>query len=324
MTLIFDIIVIAGLLWLAWRSLASPELFKGVVLFIAFGFLLALAWVRLNAPDVALAEAAIGSGLTGALFLSTLGRLAAMDRATGTEDGNDAMPATGRILKGLLATGVVTLTAGLGWVVYTLPYPEVSLGAAVGGQLEASGASNPVTAVLLNFRAYDTLLEIGVLLLAVVSVWALARAPAGEAGSTPIKISPVQRALVNVLVPVMLVVAGYLLWIGSSAPGGAFQAGAVLGGAGVLLILSRPDWPALCDRLGLRAALAGGLAVFLLAALLPVAMGRSFLEYPAGTASTVILIIETAATFSIGLTLALLFLGGRPAPAPSSQPSKES
>ncbi len=324
MTLTFDIILIAGLLWLAWRSLASPELFKGVVLFIAFGFLLALAWVRLNAPDVALAEAAIGSGLTGALFLSTLGRLAAMDRTTAKQNPTPVMPPTGRILGGMLAAGVVTVTAGLGWVVYTLPYPEVRLGATVRGQLEASGVSNPVTAVLLNFRAYDTLLEMGVLLLAVVAVWALARSPAGEAGSAPIEINPVQRALVNVLVPVMLVVAGYLLWTGASAPGGAFQAGAVLGGAGVLLILSRPAWPALGDGMWLRAALTAGLAVFLLAALLPVATDRALLEYPTGAASTIIIVIETAAMFSIGLTLALLFLGGRPAAAPPSQQSKES
>lgn len=71
----FDAVVGAGLLWIAWRALASPDLFKAVVLFIAFGLLLALAWVRLAAPDVALAEAAIGAGLTGALLMAALGRL---------------------------------------------------------------------------------------------------------------------------------------------------------------------------------------------------------------------------------------------------------
>ncbi len=68
----FDIVLGLGLLWLAWRALASPDLFKGIVLFISFGLLMALAWVRLEAPDVALAEAAIGAGLTGALLLVAL------------------------------------------------------------------------------------------------------------------------------------------------------------------------------------------------------------------------------------------------------------
>jgi len=36
---------------------------------------MALAWVRMRAPDVALAEAALGAGLTGPLFLSALRRM---------------------------------------------------------------------------------------------------------------------------------------------------------------------------------------------------------------------------------------------------------
>ena len=65
---LFDLPLALVLLWLAWRLLTSTELFKAVVLFIAFGLLMALAWVRLQAVDIALAEAAIGAGVTGALF----------------------------------------------------------------------------------------------------------------------------------------------------------------------------------------------------------------------------------------------------------------
>lgn len=75
---IFDIALVTILLACAWLALTTPELLRAVVLFIAFGLLAALAWVRLQAPDVALAEAAVGSGLTGALLLSTL---SAMQRA---------------------------------------------------------------------------------------------------------------------------------------------------------------------------------------------------------------------------------------------------
>lgn len=45
------------------------------MLFITFGLLMAISWVRLNAIDVAIAEVAIGAGLTGALLLAALGRL---------------------------------------------------------------------------------------------------------------------------------------------------------------------------------------------------------------------------------------------------------
>jgi len=71
----FDTLLGLGLLWLASSALASPDLFRAIVLFVAFGLLMALAWARLDAPDVALAEAAIGAGLTGALLMAALARL---------------------------------------------------------------------------------------------------------------------------------------------------------------------------------------------------------------------------------------------------------
>lgn len=73
--LALDSLLMAILLWLAYATLSSRDLFRGIVLFIAFGLVLSMAWVRLGAPDVALAEAAIGAGLSGALLLATWGRL---------------------------------------------------------------------------------------------------------------------------------------------------------------------------------------------------------------------------------------------------------
>lgn len=72
---IFDGLLVLVMLVLAWRSLHDRDLFRAVIKFIALGLLMAVAWVRLNAPDVALAEAAVGSGLTGALLLSSLARM---------------------------------------------------------------------------------------------------------------------------------------------------------------------------------------------------------------------------------------------------------
>ena len=72
---VFDGFLALVLLILAWQILCSKGLFKAVVLFISFGLLMSLAWVRLRAVDIALAEAAIGAGLTGALLLSALNKL---------------------------------------------------------------------------------------------------------------------------------------------------------------------------------------------------------------------------------------------------------
>ncbi len=78
---ILDIALCGGLVWLAWLSLAAADLFKAIVLYVAFGLLMALAWARLQAPDIALTEAAIGAGLTGALLLSTLAYISSPGRA---------------------------------------------------------------------------------------------------------------------------------------------------------------------------------------------------------------------------------------------------
>ena len=70
-----DALLIALLLWTAWAALASRDLFRCVVAFMVFGLLMALVWARLGAIDLAIAEAAVGSGVTGGLFLVTLKRL---------------------------------------------------------------------------------------------------------------------------------------------------------------------------------------------------------------------------------------------------------
>ncbi len=68
---LFDLTVCAVMVLLAAQSLMVKDLFWAIVSYILFGLSLALVWARLGAPDVALAEAAIGAGLTGALLLTT-------------------------------------------------------------------------------------------------------------------------------------------------------------------------------------------------------------------------------------------------------------
>jgi len=75
MSVVLDVLLIGTLLWVAVGALSEAKLFKSVVMFIVFGLFLAIAWLRLNAPDVALAEAAIGAGVTGALMLDAVGHL---------------------------------------------------------------------------------------------------------------------------------------------------------------------------------------------------------------------------------------------------------
>lgn len=208
----------------------------------------------------------------------------------------------------LLVTILSVLTVGLGYAVLSLPAQTPGLSEMVAANIEISGVSNPVTAVLLNFRGYDTLLEMGVLLLALLGVWSLGSVR-DQRESSP---GPVLDTLSRLLVPLLILVAGYLLWVGAHAPGGAFQAGSVLAAAGVLLLLAGWRLGARLAGLPLRITLVMGLGIFIAVGMILILVGEQFLQYPPQFAAGLILLIEAAATLSIGITLAALFLGGSP------------
>ncbi len=216
----------------------------------------------------------------------------------------------GTAVRLLLGIGVLGIGLALGWAVVSLPPSTVGLGDQVQAHLAQSGARNPVTAVILNFRGYDTLLETGVLLLTALGVWLLqASAPPQRLRAQGVP-GPVLAALVRLLTPLMVLVAVYILWAGGHAPGGAFQAGAILGAAGVLLLLSdtpirflRPGWL-------FRTLLVLGFAVFLTVAVGIMATDRHLLAYPPAWAGSLILLIEGTSMVSIACILVVLFAGG--------------
>lgn len=221
-------------------------------------------------------------------------------------------------MKSLLNGVVIALSAITGlllaWAILEPPPSPIRLAEQVTAQLDASGVAHPVTAVLLNFRGYDTMLEVAVLLLALLGI--LVQRESMNQQPVPVSHRLTQPDLqilqwvVQILVPLVLLVAGYLLYAGAYRPGGAFQAGAVLAGGCVLLNLAGflPPWRV--PGLILRAGWVFGLLVFVaVAAAMKVAVPQgNALQYPVASAGPLILLIETILTFSLGLILAGLFL----------------
>lgn len=179
--------------------------------------------------------------------------------------------------------------------------------ALVAAEIARTGVTNPVTAVLLDFRAYDTLLELAVVLFAAVAGVALAPAALGP----PPLAGPVAAAAARLLSPALIVFGAYVLWIGAEAPGGAFQAAALLAG-GAILLETVGAGPRLAgagggDEAGRALAFATlGVAVFAAAGAAAAALGRAPLDWPDAQAGAVILVVEVAAT--AGLTVALTTL----------------
>ncbi len=303
---ILDIVLITAVLALGWASLTTRNLHRAVVLFIAFGLLVALIWVRLRAPDIALAEAAIGAGLTGALLLASLRDERDASSAVVKDTSSDTNSTGQRVLLTILSVGLAIVFGSA--FIYALNHADPGrLADEVYANLQLSGVSNPVTGVLLNFRAYDTLLELAVLLSAVLGILALGPARPGYTGS-----GPVLLGLTRWLVPMLILVSAYLLWVGAHAPGGAFQAGALLAGAGVLLRLTGYPNGGLPQGIVLRSLSVVGVAVFLAVGLTVMLVDKPFLGYPVAWAGGLILAIETAATLGIAVTLIISFLCGEP------------
>ncbi|MCW5835668.1 MAG: DUF4040 domain-containing protein [Labilithrix sp.] len=299
--------VLAALLPLiAWGVVTAASLDKAIMLFIVLGFVSALAWARLDAIDVALVEAAVGSGLTGALLLSALPAIQPRLRRPSS--------LARRAGVGALLAGI---TIWLGVTTLRLPARSGGLAALVCENIEQSGALHPITAVLLDFRGYDTLIEVAVLLVASLAVRAVQRprlrpGRRGEPTSEPL------ASFLNLLVPASIVIAGFLVWEGSHAPGGAFQAGSILAGCGVSLQLTG-ERPALRMTLRVRAALVLGLAVFVALAGAPLLRGHDLLDYPRPWAGPLVFALELALTVSIAVILVTFFPGAPDRPEPPAR-----
>jgi len=312
LTLGFDAGLAVLIVGLALWTILAREAFAAVIGLVAFGLLVALAWVRLAAPDVALTEAAIGSGITGGLLITAAARSQPAARSSASDSLSWPMRVVAMVVSMLAAIGLAA-------IVLLLPAPAPTLAPAAAAHLPLTGLLNPVNAVLLAYRAIDTLLEVFVLLLALLGVWSLApdRSWGGRPGLAQRADPDEMLAFVGRLLPPIGVIVGiHLFWVGSVAPGGEFQSATVLGAMWVLAAAAGlVDWPPI-GRRWLRLVLVIGAAVFLAIGLAGIGISGAFLGYPPDYAKLLIVSIELPVTLSITAILGLLVAG-----PPSREPN---
>lgn len=162
---------------------------------------------------------------------------------------------------GFLTLGVLDLPA-FGQAAEGAVYNEVTRRYLEGAQAE-TGAVNAVAAMILDYRAFDTFLEAGVLFTALLLLLVLLAGdrakpdglgvawPTGEAGSAMrgrlqrsegahadagSLSTPVVAGIVRWLLPPLLVFSFYIMLFGHLSPGGGFSGGSLLGAC---LILDR-------------------------------------------------------------------------------------
>ncbi len=295
----------------AATSVFTRDTFSAITAFIVYGLLLGLAWVALGSIDVALTEAALGGGITGALLLRAASRLRHADHAAETRR-------TGPASHGLAALACAGLTAALIVLVLSLPHPAPSLAPLAMEALPATHVGNPVTGVLLAFRAWDTFLETVVLVLALVAIWGLTSDAMWGGRPGPVQIPEPDgnlAFLARLLPPFGVLIAIYLFWVGADEPGGKFQAGTLLAAMWLLTLQAGLIDAPVLSRLRLRLAIVLGPLVFAGIGLLGIVVSSGLFAYPPGFVKACILLIEAASTVSIGVTLCLLVLGPPERPA---------
>jgi multicomponent Na+:H+ antiporter subunit A len=285
------VVMIGALALAAARHRLAAALLAGAVGYGVAGFFLLQ-----GAPDLALVQFLIETLTLVVIVLVLRGLPAELGSRTGSHRV--------RRLRLAVATAVGALVALLALAVSTVRR-EPAVSAYYTDHVEEAGAHNVVNAIIVDFRALDTLGEIAVLLVTAIGVGALigvlggrastvrARPPAAdrheptarwalpqerwlpEADELPAHDrSMLLEILTRLLFPSVLVLSLYLLCSGHLRPGGGFAGGLVAGQAFTLryLVGGRAD-RAFAVPIDPRLVAGGGLALAATAALAPLAFG---------------------------------------------------
>jgi len=209
-----------------------------------------------------------------------------------------------KLLYALLYSGALLLFMLLCSTLLSLEAFDPLIDQQVTRHLPESGVSHPVTAVLLNFRALDTLLEVGVVLLALIAIYTLDPHFRYRPISSE---NTITNTFVALLFPLILLCSFYLLYSGSYQSGGAFAAAALLAGGIIIVRLVKPGYLSDLQELSLRFVYVSGLLFFVGVGAGTLFSG-AFLQYRNAMATFLIVSIETVLTFSLGVILATYFI----------------
>ncbi|WP_076068397.1 monovalent cation/H+ antiporter subunit A [Sphingomonas montana] len=275
----------------AWFALIAATLavvvahrhrFLVLVFISVIGLVMALLFVRLSAPDLALTQIAV-EVVTILLLLLAL----------------HLLPKTPRRLSGTprrLRDGALGIVAGIGtgwtaWAIMTRPVRDSVSAYHWANSYSGGGGTNVVNVTLVDFRAFDTMGEIIVLGIAGLAIYALlepaARGAAGRrlrAWRKDMPHSPERHPMMFVmatrlLLPLGLLVGIYIFLRGHNQPGGGFVA-ALLFAIAILLqyLASGFDWTDERRRIGEHPLIASGVLIAVATGLGSLAFGAPFLS----------------------------------------------
>jgi multicomponent Na+:H+ antiporter subunit B len=172
MTFSFEIPLLVLLIMTAAGAILVKDLISAVFILGSYSFVLALVWAWLGAVDVAFVEAVVGAGLATVFFLMTL-------FGTAPKDSHIRRPALPFIVfVGFPLLGLLLLYAAEDLPRFGDPESPPSVHVSpeyITSSLQETNTPNVVTSVLMDYRAFDTLIETAVIFTAGIACALLLR-----------------------------------------------------------------------------------------------------------------------------------------------------
>jgi multicomponent K+:H+ antiporter subunit A len=284
-----------------WRhSRVTALIFISVV-----GTVVSLAFLRFNAPDLALTQLSV-EVVTIVLMLLCLRYLPEQSSAQSTR----ARASRDGVIAAAAGFGVAAMT----YAMLTRPYETIA-GYHMANAKPGGGGTNVVNVILVDFRGYDTLGEITVLAMAALGLSALLagttmtpqrRPILKRADRYPIMLTELMRPLL----PLALTVSVYIFLRGHNLPGGGFIAGLVAAVALILqYIASGVDFASECLRVNYVRLLGVGLGIATLTGLASFVFGYPFLTSTHGYVHPPVIDkfeLASAMAFDLGVFLVVI------------------
>lgn len=77
---VFRVFLLISLVVCAIATALSKRVMTAVIVFTSYSIVMAVVWLLLRSPDLAITEAAVGAGVNGVLFFLTLRKLHLIDK----------------------------------------------------------------------------------------------------------------------------------------------------------------------------------------------------------------------------------------------------
>ncbi|MCL2567870.1 MAG: DUF4040 domain-containing protein [Oscillospiraceae bacterium] len=198
-----------------------------------FGLLASIAFFLLGSPDVAMAEAAI-STFTTIFFIVCLEKYYKFegDFIEVEDTQAEKKPKSTFVIRYILPLLFTIFAAGL--FIYFIPDNVVNpylKELYLTRFMDEVGGYNPVTAIYLRYRVYDTLFEALMLVLAVVAVIHMSKfgeATIKDGLRSELETSNMSVFTIRLITPILLVFGIFLILNGHISAGGGFQGGLVI------------------------------------------------------------------------------------------------